>query len=317
MAKPAPIYGLQEVRPGSRAHTVVVLHGIRQTAEDLRPFAQMIAQALPGPRIMVYGYDHTRGLTENGELLDERLRAQLPTGRIDLVGYSMGGLVARLAASEQASSNVHTVVTLATPNRGSLSNAELTTLGQLGRQAFEFLSPMIPRSAGVKDLTRARSIMKYRRQRLMKGDDAFTLDGDQRRYVSIPALWYSEDKADFQFGPSVAMSGVVAGFKLAALKWKLDAMHKSHDGIVTEKSNNLATGEGNDWAEFQLTKTGVSQAPPLCHAVIEVCNDHDHMSVLKDKKIVQLICALVETLDWRDLKSRHPQLIHARLHFGT
>lgn len=314
MTKAAPGYGLQEVRSGSNTHAVVVLHGIRQIREDMLPLAEAIARILPGPRIFIYGYDHTRGLEHNGEVLDGRLRHVLSDGRVDLVGYSMGGLVARLAASQRQISNVHTVVTLATPNRGSLSNAELTTMGQLGLQVFERLSPLLPRSEGVKDLTQAREIMRDRRRHLMNGDRAFTLDGDGRRYVSIPALWYSDDKTDFEFGPSVTMSGVTAAFKLVALKVKLEAMTKSHDGIVTERSNNLTLTEGNDWAEFHLVRPGLTQAPPLCHAVIEGCDEHDHMSVIRAEAIAELICALIDTLDWRNLKARYPKLIHARLH---
>lgn len=314
MTRPVLSYGLHEIGRSAAPHAVVVLHGIRQTAEAVRPLARTIKRVLAGPRVFIYGYDHTRGLTENGEILDDIIRRELPTGRVDLVGYSMGGLVARLAASEKVVSNVHTVVTLATPNRGSLSNAELTGLGQLGRKGFEVLSPLLPRSAGVKDLTRVRGIMKYRRERLMAGNKGFTLDGDTRRYASIPALWYSVDKASFQFGPSIALSGLVATLNALPLQLRLEAMQKSHDGIVTERSNNLTLTDGNDWAEFHLARPGPSQAPPLCHAVVEVCDQHDHMSILGEEEVARLICALIDTPDWRDLKTQHPELVHARLH---
>lgn len=326
MTKPMPYeYGLHKVRCGWPDHAVVVLHGIRQTEKDMRPFAEAIAAALPGPAIYTYGYDHTRPLGFSGATLNGHLQKCLPDGRVDLVGYSMGGLVARLAATEHEGSNVHTVVTLATPNRGSLSNTELTLIGQLGRQALEFLSPILPRSEGVRDLTRARTIMRQRRNRLMKGNPAFVLDGDKRRYVSIPALWYSTDKADFEFGPSVTMSGVVAGFKLLGLKAKLENMKKSHDGIVTEASNNLVLADGHDWAEFQLVKPGASAAPAICHAVTEVCDQHDHISIVRfdehdpdaiarTEAIARLVSALVATADWRDLKKHHPEFVHARLH---
>lgn len=314
MTRSSPEFGLQEIGRSVAPHAIVVLHGIRQTAEAVRPLARTIKRVLAGSRVFVYGYDHTRGLTENGKILDDIIREEFPTGRVDLVGYSMGGLVARLAASEEAVSSVHTVVTLATPNRGALSNAELTSLGQVGRQGFEMLSPLLPRSAGVKDLTRVRGIMKYRRERLMAGDKSFTLDGDSRRYVSIPALWYSIDKANFQFGPSIAMSGLVAALNALPLQFRLEAMQKSHDGIVTERSNNLALAEGNDWAEFHLAKPGPSDAPPLCHAVVEVCDQHDHMSILQEEEVARLICALIDTPDWRHLKAQHPEFVHARLH---
>jgi len=78
----------------------------------------------------------------------------------------MGGLVARLAATEELPSRIHTVITLATPNRGSVSNA----LGQLGRSVFEAISPLAPRTEGVKDLTRAAKIMSSRRNALLQAN---------------------------------------------------------------------------------------------------------------------------------------------------
>lgn len=313
MANPPPAYGLEEVQRGSDAHAVVILHGIRQTKDDMRPFAGMVAVGLPGLRVFIYGYDHTRGLEYNGRQLFQTLQQSLPHGRIDLIGYSMGGLVARLAASEQFPSNIHTVVTLATPNRGALSNTELTLLGQIGRQGFELISPIVARSEGVKNLTTARKIMRSRRRRLTDGG-IVTIDGDTRRYVSIPALWYSDDKADFEFGPTPTMSSVVFGFKAVGLKAKLEIMEKSHDGIVTERSNNITTVDGNDWAEFHLVAHGLSNAPALCHAVIEVCDQHDHMSIIKDQDVAMLICGMIDTLDWRQVKTKHPHLTQARLH---
>ncbi|MFN3779246.1 MAG: esterase/lipase family protein [Brevundimonas aurantiaca] len=314
MPDPAAAFGLEPVQAGSPLHSVVILHGIRQTQADMKGFANKIAADLRGPAVFTYGYDHTRSLEHNGRLLFQHLERALPRGRIDLVGYSMGGLVARLGASERPRSNIHTVVTLATPNRGSLSNAELTTLGQLGRKALEVISPILPRSEGVKDLTKARGIMRKRRKRLLEADDTFQFEPGERRYVSIPALWYSDDKADFEPGPSMAMAGVVAAFKVAALKFRLEEMEKSHDGIVTEASNNLTTQRGNDWAEFHLATPGSAGEPELCHAVIDVCDQHDHMSIVREDAVTRLICALLETPDWRDLKRRHPRLIHARLH---
>ena len=107
---------------------------------------------------------------QNGKDLALAISRDIPVGRVDLVGYSMGGLVARLAATEELPSRIHTVITLATPNRGSVSNAELTTLGQLGRSVFEAISPLAPRTEGVKDLTRAAKIMSSRRNALLQAN---------------------------------------------------------------------------------------------------------------------------------------------------
>src|SRR5580658_7843324 len=135
------VYGLEQLKAGT-GHAVVVLHGIRQTRGDLAPFARMISHESDALNVFVYGYNHTRALECNGRDLAAAISRNIPEGRVDLVGYSMGGLVARLAATEELPSRIHTVVTLATPNRGSVSNAELTTLGQLGRSAFEMISPL-------------------------------------------------------------------------------------------------------------------------------------------------------------------------------
>lgn len=313
MAKPSPSYGLDLVRSGSRTHSVIIIHGIRQTRDDVRPFADMIANGLPGLQVFTYGYDHTRSLLHNGRQLFEVLQTGVPQGRVDLIGYSMGGLVARIAATEAIPSNIHTVVTLATPNRGALSNTELTLLGQVGRQGLELISPIVPRSEGVRNLTTARTIMRSRWRRLIDAG-VQAIDGDRRRYASVPALWYSDDKADFSFGPTPMMSSVVFGFKAIGLKAKLERMEKSHDGIVTERSNNVTTVEGNDWAEFHLVATGQSGAPPLCHAVTEACDQHDHMSILTEPTVAALICGLIDTDDWRQVKTRHRHLAHARLH---
>ncbi|MEI9851986.1 MAG: alpha/beta fold hydrolase [Sphingomonas sp.] len=155
----------------------------------------------------LYGYNHTAGLEHNGTKLFKALDAGIAADRIDLVGYSMGGLVARLAASENWPSRIHTIVTVATPNRGSISNAELTTLGQIGRSIFQMISPLAPRTEGVKDLTRVVPIMKHRRERLKGQLASGRMTAEERRYASVPALFYHDDRAEFEFGPSIALSG--------------------------------------------------------------------------------------------------------------
>lgn len=316
MTDAASPYGLLRLANDDAERALVILHGIRQTRESLRGFADMVAPALGvSAELYLYGYNHTRGLEENGRELSETIAREFGERRVDLIGYSMGGLVARLAASDKLPSPVHTVITLATPNRGSLSNAELTVLGQIGRSIFQLISPLVARSEGVQDLTRAASIMNARRKRLLETIRAGQLTAAQRRYASVPGLFYHVDNAEFAFGPSVQMSGVQALIKLAALRVKLVNMQRSHDGIVTERSNNLSEYETHDWTEISLTHDAPDGSPAVCHAVADSCRDHDHNSVLGDQMIARLVAALVTFDDWRDLRRSDAELrARARLY---
>ena len=297
-------YGLKLISGNtSAAHAVVILHGIRQTRDDLAaPFGKALAAVATNAALYVYGYDHTRALTDNGTKLAETLATELSSDRIDLIGYSMGGLVARLAVSDRPNRALDTVVTLATPNRGALSNAELETLGQLGRQAFEWLSPLLPRSQGVKDLTRVAVIMSARRDAMLAAKVAPAV-----RYASVPALFYYPGRANTEFGPSLMMSGVYAILTLANLKRKVIAMARPHDGIVTEESCDLTRDPSYNWSEVHLAPPK-NNTPPRVHAVLDACADNDHQSILNPTDIARLVWAVLKCPDWRTLSDYDPIL---------
>lgn len=308
MSAPSAHDGLLTLREGLGARAVVALHGIRQTREDLRVFATEIGTRLPAAYgLYLYGYNHTAGLEHNGTKLLRALTS-IVADRIDLVGYSMGGLVARLAASENWPSRIHTVVTVATPNRGSISNAELTALGQIGRSIFQMISPLAPRTEGVKDLTRVVPIMQDRRAQLKGQLTNGRMTARERRYASVPALFYNDDHADFRFGPSIALSGIQAAIKLTSLKLKLVNMKKAHDGIVTERSNKLAGHESTDFSEIHLTHAAADGSPAICHAVVDTCLLQDHSSILSDTNVAHLVAKLISHDDWRRLRQTDDDL---------
>jgi pimeloyl-ACP methyl ester carboxylesterase len=313
MKAPAPKpYGLKQIGGGGGGkHVVVILHGIRQVRDDLAaPFGQALVNVATGATLYVYGYNHTQGLVTNGELLATILEKELKADRIDLVGYSMGGLVARLAASDIRSNSIRTVVTLATPNRGALSNAQLETLGQLGREAFEWLSPLAPRSEGVIDLTRAAEIMNKRYNSLLAEKRTLKV-----RYASVPALFYNPQRANTDLGPSVAMSGLYAFFTLANVKRKIFAMSRPHDGIVTEDSCDLTRDASYDWSEVHLAATD-DNTPARAHVVIDKCADQDHQSILSEADVARLTWAILSCADWQLLKN-HDAVLQHRLRVTT
>jgi pimeloyl-ACP methyl ester carboxylesterase len=301
--------GLLMLRKGQGARAVIVLHGIRQTPKDLLGFARKVDSSLPQAYgLYLYGYNHTAGLEHNGAKLLKALNGSVGADRIDLIGYSMGGLVARLAASEDWPSRIHTVITVATPNRGSLSNAELTMLGQVGRGIFQMISPLAPRTEGVKDLTRVVPIMRRRRKRLIGQLNENLPTAKERRYASIPGLFYNEDRTKFEFGPSIALSGTQALIKLTSLKIKLVNMKKAHDGIVTERSNNLSRAKSTDFSEVHLTQVATDGSPAICHAVVDTCHEHDHSSILSDDNVARLVAHLISNDDWRKVRTNDPEL---------
>jgi pimeloyl-ACP methyl ester carboxylesterase len=299
-------YGLAAVRVGSSDHSVVVLHGIRQTRDALYEFASWIADTLADSSVYVYGYNHTEALEVNGRRLLDTIIRDIPSGRVDLVGYSMGGLVARLAASEPEAKRLNTIVTVATPNRGAISNAELTMLGQVGRRLFERISPMAPRTRGVTDLTRVMTIMKQRR-------DALELAGcfpraTVRRYASIPGLFYNDDRDESELGPSIQMAGLRATILLIGFKMKLFDINKAHDGIVTEASNDVTAPRSFQFSELDLVLPGENGEKALCHAIAAQCVDQDHITIIREQRVAELVAALVATDDWRALKANYPTL---------
>jgi pimeloyl-ACP methyl ester carboxylesterase len=307
-------YGLKRISPHTADHAVVVLHGIRQTRDDIeRPFAATLAaDAGSDAAVYAFGYDHTQHLNFSGTLLAQAL-AGICAKRIDLVGYSMGGLVARMAATDGIGPKVNTVITLATPNRGALSNAQLTTLGQLTKGIFSTLiSPLAPRTNGVNDLTKVPELMQKRREDMDRTGLA-----PASRYASIPALYYNVDRSVFSFGPSIQMGAVQAAIAAVNLKKRLVAMEKSHDGIVTEKSNDITEQCTHEWSEFHLSMPGQNEEPSRCHAVVPSCASNDHCSVIADPDVTLLVWILLQETDWRNLQkpqSPHYKRLQCRLH---
>ncbi len=69
---------------------------------------------------LTFGYDTRKGIDENGEILANFLK-NLPNGAsVDIIGHSMGGLVARSAIeNHQSSKFVKNLITIGTPHKGA------------------------------------------------------------------------------------------------------------------------------------------------------------------------------------------------------
>src|SRR4029453_17845135 len=139
-------------------HAVVLLHGWCGWSRQLRSLEQHLERQL-GRRVVRgqfgRGLDCIRGCAERASAAIERWAEQGPLETVDLVGHSMGGLVAtELLKSCDLGRRVRCVVTLGTPHRGS-------PLARLGARMLRgwsgSLEQMLPEAEFLSEL-RARPV---------------------------------------------------------------------------------------------------------------------------------------------------------------
>lgn len=112
--------GLTLVGPAGSGRTIIFVHGLLQSADDLAAVA-LKAKSLGGyGRAYSFRYDYRASFRQAGEALASDLKGGgFADKSVDLVGYSKGGLVARWALEQQgATKPVRQAVYLATPNQG-------------------------------------------------------------------------------------------------------------------------------------------------------------------------------------------------------
>jgi pimeloyl-ACP methyl ester carboxylesterase len=144
---------------GSRA-PVVLLHGFGVTSAVLRPLEARIRRATGRPcirlrlgcRLPLHLADVRRSARRAERALD-RLAQRARFGRVDVVGHSLGGLVATYWLKRiDGGRRIRRVITLGTPHRG-------TPFALLGVLLFGAISPavwqMLPGSPLVRELAAA------------------------------------------------------------------------------------------------------------------------------------------------------------------
>ena len=100
-------------------HTIVLLHGYMANRSTVFPLAAWL-RARGFKQILTYGYDSSAGVDRAALGLKAFLKRNVRGGRVDLVGHSMGGLVARVYLQELGGARrVDRCVTLGTPHKGT------------------------------------------------------------------------------------------------------------------------------------------------------------------------------------------------------
>lgn len=153
-----------------RKRVVILVHGLMQSercwkSSDGRPGLASVLRERAGVEPVAVRFNTGRSIGDNGillsELLEESLGRDAAVESIDVIGHSMGGLVARATAHEALGRDhrwvrrLGNVITLGTPHGGApiekglhgLSRA--LDLSDTSRPLADFLNR---RSAGIKDL---------------------------------------------------------------------------------------------------------------------------------------------------------------------
>lgn len=189
--------------PGAGARVVVFLHGLCETEHAWRfrarsrggTYASRLAAEHGATPVMVR-FNTGLHVSENGARLAELLEGlvgawPVEVERIDLIGHSMGGLVARSACHAGAArahrwtGPVRTTVTLGTPHHGAPLEQAVDVAGWLLRQVPEgrpLASVLEVRSDGIRDL-RFGAICEED----WAGQDPDALLSDRRSHVPLHA----------------------------------------------------------------------------------------------------------------------------------
>jgi pimeloyl-ACP methyl ester carboxylesterase len=253
----------------------------------------------------LFDYDYFQPLRASGLQLAHAIgRLSRRCGYIDLIGHSMGGLIARMAVILDDLPSVRRIVTLATPNHGTIHGKQLSVLAQLTARATRTIRPIYSRASGIIDLSQAHKIMSAQAAEMHRAGHTSRLNG--KSYVSVPGQYYHDMGVIGDAGPSATMRGVSLGLRV--LNWmtlhQFIKLRCVHDGIVEERSNCLAsppTGAGKS----ELTYLP-SPGAPVAHITHVTAEGLDHVGITQHPDIADLIHALLlaSTLSHADISRR-------------
>ena len=108
--------------PAVRGEAVILLHGLGEGRDSMRPLAKHLRRALDAT-VLTFGYASVKAdIDAHGRALDHVIEALPHATRISFVGHSLGSLVVRrwmALAQDDDLARAHRVVMLGPPNQGS------------------------------------------------------------------------------------------------------------------------------------------------------------------------------------------------------
>lgn len=290
-----------DLSPPSTEHPIVILvHGILSDSSTFAKLISLLTDRISEKKFdyWIFDYDYLQPLTTSGDNLAQAIRAQGFGGRrVNIVGHSMGGLVARMAVLRHNLPNVHRLVTLATPNHGTISGTQINLLGQMTTFAFRRLEPVYARAAGILDLTNAHAIMRAEMDKM----HALSPSNLQNKsYVSIPAQYFHNLKQIGNLPPSILMGKITLAIRILNFITKFRIKLKPvHDGIVEERSNQIHPAPTGSISEGDYMYSRSEPDQRILHVTHDAGSNCDHVTVTTNPDIADLIHAVLaaETLD--------------------
>lgn len=281
-------------------HVVILVHGILSDSKTFETLLSMLRELDPSDPfdLWTFDYDYRQPLTKSADQLAEAVNGRaFGKRRVDIVGHSMGGLIARLAVLRHSLPRVTRIVTLATPNHGTISGKQLNLLGQMTTLGLRRLDPIYPRAAGIYDLTDLHTIMRKALAEMHKADPG-RLDG--KTYVSIPAQYFHTKRQLGDTPPSLLMGSVSIARKvfntISSIRVSLDPVH---DGIVEERSNQLHPAPVGSSSECAYMRPHGEAAQRMLHITHEAAAECDHVTITGSREVAMLLRAvlLADSLD--------------------
>lgn len=129
---------MQPPRAVAAGRVTYLLHGAWAPPSVFWPMRRYLEDKVEG-EIVIWGYGGALDVADKARRFARFVQRHHPEGRVDLVGHSLGGLIARYWAQELGGApRVDRLVTLATPHRGTRS-ARFVPLARELRPGSELL----------------------------------------------------------------------------------------------------------------------------------------------------------------------------------
>ena len=274
-----------------RRRILVFVHGIFSSHTTFAALAAAFERdtRFDAYDIATYDYDWGEPILRSAERLRDILNARVPLhSEVTLVGHSMGGLVSRFALVAGDLPCVTRIVMLGTPNFGALSARQLSTLWQVGIAAAGRITPVLPRKAGLRDLTRPQTLY----ERIAHPPSLPATRALEVEYVTIPGLFYHDERRDTETGENDEALpftlGTLAVRAMALWPFGEIEIERPHDGIVEESSVSMMPK-----ASRVSEKNAALQQPGLdahyCHAVPVSMRQRAHMGIQHDAATAETI----------------------------
>lgn len=300
--------------PGAR-QAVVLVHGYGSTCStNFSELAHELVTLDTASKFNLYcvDYDTNAGLEALGERLGELLqKLETEHDRIAVLGYSMGGLVSRMALMLTDLPKTTRLVTLASPNQGVFSSAQLNHFTQMLANSGMGTYFLRRHAEGVDDMRTAYLCFQGVRERVTTVGLNRRLTG--KTYITIPANFFHEDRPKGSRAPSDVMRGAGFGFKVANVISGFLAgdeavsLPPENDGLVMLERSRMLPPVGGSNSETE--SVWPPPEPPDWNLVAlkaTACNEVDHVSILRCEKIARLV--------YEALLCQHPNDVVAALH---